>query len=66
MSTRDEYFIDLKVEQGKGLTSIQAMVSAMERLKRERKEVTAAYKQGLITEESYAKSLTRPNLQNLV
>jgi len=59
MSTRDEYFIDLKVEQGKGLTSIQAMVSVMERLKRERKEVTAAYKQGLITEESYAKSLTR-------
>jgi methyl-accepting chemotaxis protein len=59
---RDKYFIDLTVEQGQGLTKMEAMVKAMERLKTERKALNVAYREGLITENQLVKGLDRINV----
>jgi hypothetical protein len=56
---RDKYFIDLTVEQGQGLTKMEAMVKAMERLKEERRKLNVEFKNGKRTEAEYVKNIDR-------
>jgi len=60
---RDKYFIDLEVEQADGLSKMEAMAGALERLRRRRTQLRQEHKKGLVTDRQLSKEMDRLNVQ---